>query len=154
MSWSVCRRKNFDAKIYFLAHLVDQPKSLIQSCFVHRRWHPALVSMLVSSVHTSSWHVVIHRNYIFGIHTHIYPPFMHTKYLLILTCSFKIAAILLFFFDLLFCPYRHRDFILHILMYLFLTFIHKRNNTTVTYFLKFMTIFLKFIYSLLLPHVF
>ena len=37
----------------FLAHLVYQPKSLIQSCFVHRHCccHPA--SALASSVHTS-----------------------------------------------------------------------------------------------------
>ena len=27
----------------------------------------------------------------------------------------------------------HRDFLLHILMYLFFTFIHKRNNATVTF---------------------
>ena len=39
----------------------------------------------------------------------------------------------------------HRDFKLHILMYLFFTYIHKRNNITVTYYLKFLTI-----YSLLL----
>ena len=35
-------------------------------------------------------------------------------------------------------------------MYIFFTYIHNRNNATVTYFLKFISIFLKFIYSLLL----
>ena len=44
----------------------------------------------------------------------------------------------------------HRDFILYKRMYLFLTYIHKKNNATVIYFLNFMSIFLKFIYSLLL----
>ena len=74
--------------ITFLAHLVYQPKSLIQSCFVHHcRWHcPALVS--VSSVHISPWHMVRHRNLILGTHMHICPPCMHIKYLMILTCSF------------------------------------------------------------------
>ena len=110
-----------------LAHLVYQPKSLIQSCFVRRRrWCrrrcPASELVLASSVHNSPWHRIIHRN---------------------------LAAILVFFFHLLFCHTdSHRDFILHILMYIFFTFVHTRNNATVTYFLKFMTIFLKFIYSL------
>ena len=40
----------------------------------------------------------------------------------------------------------HRGFILHILMYPFFTYIHKM-NTTVTYYLQFMSIFLNFIYS-------
>ena len=44
----------------------------------------------------------------------------------------------------------YRDFILHILVYLFFTFIHKRNNASVTFFLKFMSIFSKSMYSLLL----
>ena len=72
-----------------LAHLVYQPKSLIQSCFVHcHHWHhPASVSVL-SSVHTSPWHMVRHGNFILSIHMHICHPYMHIKYLMILTCSF------------------------------------------------------------------
>ena len=35
----------------------------------------------------------------------------------------------------------HRDFISHILKYLLFTYIHKWNNSTVTYFLKFVDIF-------------
>ena len=31
---------------------------------------------------------------------------MHIKYLVILTCTFEIAAILVLFFDLLYCLYR------------------------------------------------
>ena len=48
-------------EIHFLAHLVYQPKSLIQS------YNHAL------SV---------------GIHKHTCPQYMHIKYLVILTCSF------------------------------------------------------------------
>ena len=71
-------------KYYCLAHLVFQPKSFIQSCFV--RWHhPESVS---ASVHTSPWHMVRHRNFILGTHMHICPPYMHIKYLMVLTCSF------------------------------------------------------------------
>ena len=105
------------------------------------------LALASSSVHTSPWHRVRHRNFIFGIHIHIYPPYMHIKCLVILACSFKMAAILVVFFNLLSCPYSHRDFILHTLMYLFFTFIHKMNNATVSYFLKFMSIFLKFFTS-------
>ena len=83
---SKCLKRNaLPVKIYlyrssgcFLAHLVYQPKSLIQSCFVCRRWH----------WYRPPWHRVRHRNFIFGIHVHIYPPCMHIKYLVILTCSF------------------------------------------------------------------
>ena len=66
----------------FLAHLVYQPKSLIQSCFVSRhRWrHPASA---LASVHTFPWHRVRHTNFIFGIHMHICPPYIHIKYLVI-----------------------------------------------------------------------
>ena len=38
----------------------------------------------------------------------------------------------------------HRDFISHALMYLFFTYTHKRNNGTVTFVLKLMSIFLKY----------
>ena len=79
---------------------------------------------------------------------------MHIKYLVILTCSFQIAAIL--YFALICCPAHidsHRDSILYVLMYLFLTYMDKRHNVTVTYFLKFKIIFLKFIFSLLRRHL-
>ena len=35
---------------------------------------------------------------------HMWPPYMHLKYLVILTCSFKMAAILVFFFDFAIMP--------------------------------------------------
>ena len=61
------------------------------------------------------------------------------------------AAILVFFFDLLSAHVgSHRDFTSQILKYLFFTYIHKRKNATVTYFLKFVSMFLKFICSLLM----
>ena len=73
--------------VHFLAHLVYQPKNLIQSCFVHcHHWHhPASASL---SVHTSPWHMVRHRNFILGTHMHICPPYVHIKYLMILTYGF------------------------------------------------------------------
>ena len=48
----------------------------------------SLVSMSLSSVHTSPWHRVRHGNLIFGIYVHTCPPCMHIKYFVILTCSF------------------------------------------------------------------
>ena len=101
----------------FLAHLVYRPKSLIQSCFVHRRhWcRPAsALAVALSSVHTSPWYMGRHRNFILGTHMHICPPYMHIKYLMILTCSFSMAAILVFFFDLLSCPHRQSETSYHI----------------------------------------
>ena len=68
-----------DVVLGFLAHLVYQPKSLMQSCFVRR------ASSASFSVHTSPSHRFKHRNFIFGIHVHICPPNMHIKYLVILT---------------------------------------------------------------------
>ena len=71
---------------FLLAHLVYQPKSLIQSCFVRcASWVLALA--LVLSVHTSPWHRVdIETSYL--VHKCTYVPYMHIKYLVILTCSF------------------------------------------------------------------
>ena len=111
----------------FLAHLVYQ-KGLKQSCFVCR---PPVSSALASYVNTHPRHRVRNRKFIFGMNMPICP----------------------WYFSLIFYPAHTdscRDFIVHIPMYLFFTYIHKRNNATVTYFLKFMSIFLKFIYSLLL----
>ena len=48
----------------FLAHLVYQPRSLLQSCFVHCA--SLALSLLVSFVHTSPNHRLKHRNFIFG----------------------------------------------------------------------------------------
>ena len=59
---------------------------------------------------------------------------MHIKYLVILTCSFKWHPF--WYFSLICHPAhidRHRDFILHILTYLFFTFIHKRTSATGTF---------------------
>ena len=128
-----------------MAHLVYQPKSLIQSCFVHH--HPVSALALVC-VHSSPWHRVRHRSFMFGTHMHLCPSHTHIKYLAILTCSFQMAAILVLFFDLLCCPYRQSQK-LHIAycIYFLFTFIHKRNDATTIFFLKFMSIFLKFTYS-------
>ena len=63
---------------FLLAHLVYQPKSIIQSCFAcHHHWHhPALASVSLS-VHTSPWHMVRHRNFILGTHMHMSPIYAH-----------------------------------------------------------------------------
>ena len=56
----------------------------------------------------------------------------------------------IWYFSLICCPAHtdsHRDFILLVPLYLLFTFIHKRNNATVAFFLQFMSIFLKSIYS-------
>ena len=111
--------------ICFLAHLVYQPKSLIQSCFVHRRrWHRPVSASAVLSVHTSPWHMVRHRNFILGTHMHICPPYMHIKYLMILTCSFLMAAILVFFFDLISCPHRQSQRLHITYTYVSLIYLH------------------------------
>ena len=80
----------------------------------------ALVSLVLAllSVHTSPWHRVRKRNFIFGIHMPICSPYTHIKYLVILTCSFQMAAILVFFFDLLSCLHSHRNFIFIMNMYI------------------------------------
>ena len=72
----------------FLAHLVYQPKSLIQSCFVHRASSLSLASSLALSVHTSPSHGVRRANFIFGTHMHLCSSYVHIKYLVILACSF------------------------------------------------------------------
>ena len=51
--------------------------------------------------------------------------------------SFQMTAILVLFL-VLSCPYILKDFILHVLMYLFFTLIHKRNYVVLTYYLKLM----------------
>ena len=72
-------------KLEVLAHLVYQPKSVIESCFVR---HASSLASL-SSVHTSPSHRIKHRNSIFGTK-------MHIKYLAILT---YVCYILVIFFD-------------------------------------------------------
>ena len=107
------------------------------------------VSLSCVGIGISPWHRLKDRNFIFNVYVHIYPPYMNIKYLVILTGNFLNGNHFVIFPHTDSC----RDIILHVLTYLFFTFIHKRNNATVTYFLKFMTIFLKFICSLLLTHV-
>ena len=70
-----------------LAHLVYQPKSLIQSCLVHRASSLAS-SLLASSVHTSPSHRFKYRSFLFGTDMHLCSPHILIKYLVILACSF------------------------------------------------------------------
>ena len=65
----------------FLAHLVYQPKSLIESCFSHR-------ALALVSVHTSPGTGLDIETSYFGPHVHICLPYMHIKHLVILTYSF------------------------------------------------------------------
>ena len=104
----------------------------------HRRgWHmrtPLLVTGL--NIETS-----------YLVYMHFFPLYMDNKYFVILAYSFLMAAILVLC-SLICYPAHidsHRDFILHTLMYIFFAYVYKRNNATVTYFLKFLSI-----YSLLL----
>ena len=101
------------------------------------------------SVHTSPWHRVRHRNFIFGIHMHIclhiYAHQIFSDFLIVV-CKWQPF----WYFSLNCYPAHissHRDFISHILKYLFFTYTLKRNNATVTYFLKFMSIFFKNSYT-------
>ena len=55
----------------FLAHLVYQPKNLIQLCFVCRRRPASALALALSSVHTSPCHSIRHRSFIFGTHIHL-----------------------------------------------------------------------------------
>ena len=104
-------------------------------------WHRPAASL---SVGTSPSHRFKHRNFTFGIHMHLCPSHMHIKYLTILTCSFSMVAILVLFSDWYSAHVdNHRDFILHILMHLFFTYICKRNDATVTFFSKIYEHFLK-----------
>ena len=91
----------------------DWPGCLYNHALFIALHRPALVSVL-ASVHTFPWHRVRHRNFLFGIHMHICPQYMHIKYLVVLTCIFQMAAILVFFFDLLSCPYRQSETSYHI----------------------------------------
>ena len=84
----------------FLTHLVYQPKSLIQSCFIHCSLSSSLASLLSSSVHTPS-DIVRYRAFIFSMNIYMCPWYMHMKYLVILTYSFEIVAILVLLSDLL-----------------------------------------------------
>ena len=59
--------KDLPARYNFLAHLVYQPKNLLQSCFVHR----ASLGSAFVSVHTPPSHRIKHTNFIFG--TDMYP---------------------------------------------------------------------------------
>ena len=55
------------------------------------------LALVLSSVHTSPWHRVRHRNLVFGVNMYTCPWYMHIKYLVILTYSFQMAAILVLF---------------------------------------------------------
>ena len=61
--------------ILFLAHLVYQPKSLIQSCLVRHRPTSSL-ALTLASIYTSPWHRV---SFIFGGHLHLCPLHMHVN---------------------------------------------------------------------------
>ena len=101
----------------------------MQSCFVR---------------HTSPSHRVRHRNFIFGTDMPIFLSYMYIKYLVILTCSFQMAAILVHFFDLLSftCGQSQRLHIAYTYVYLLDLYTQKK-ECPVTFFLKFMSIFFR-----------
>ena len=100
---------------------------LYPSCVVLLWWHYRLCTDLI--------HRVRHRNFIFGMNISYVADNMHIKCLLIPTCSFQVAAILVLFFDLLSCPKRQPQRLHFSYTYVsFFTYIHQRNNVTVTFF--------------------
>ena len=76
----------------------------------------ATLALLVS-LHTSPRHKIKHRNFTFGADVHLYPLYMTIKYVIILTYSCKMAAIVVIFFNWVYCPHSHTDLILHIQVY-------------------------------------
>ena len=56
-----------------------------------------LLSVSLSCVYSPPSHIVRHRNLIFGVNMYTCPEYMHIKYLVILTCSFQMAVILVLF---------------------------------------------------------
>ena len=60
---------------------------------------------IICAPHPPGTGLDIEISYLVYIFT-IYPPYKHIRYLVILICSFQMAAILVFFFDLLPCPCR------------------------------------------------
>ena len=96
--------------------------AIIVGVVLHRCWHRHCHHLC-----TPPQHMVRHRNFIFGIHMHICPLYVHIEYLMILTCSFKWQPF--WYFSLICYPAHvgsHRDFISHVLKYLFFTYTHKR----------------------------
>ena len=134
----ICDDRKKVQYLKFLAHLVYQPKSLIQSCFVHHHWHrhhwrhlctpPPVIGLDIETsyllcIYTYIPHICTLNIYWFWLVVFKWQPFWCFSWI----CSSHIDSL--------------RDFILHILMYLFFTFIQKRNNANVPFFLKFMSIF-------------
>ena len=126
--------------LWFLAHSVYRPKSLVQSCFVRRKSLASLVS-----VHTSPGCRIRQKFHIWYTYTPIPLIYTHQTFsdsdLLFLNGSH-------FGTFLCFVSHKdsHRDFI-----YCVFLFVSSLPTYTkeVIYFLKFMSIFLKFIYTLL-----
>ena len=87
----------------FLVHLVINQRVLYNHALSVISVGVGIVGVICAHL---PWHMVRHRNIIFSIHMHTCPPCMHTKYLVILSVSFLLAAILVLFFDLLSYPYR------------------------------------------------
>ena len=132
------------------------------ACFINQRalYNQALSVVMrrccqwasaVLCVYSPPSHMVSHRNFVFGVNMYTCLQQTQVKFLVILCYGFKWQPFL--YFQLICYPAHtdsHRDLILHVLMYPFFTYVHKSNNTTLTYFLKLRSIFSKFIYSLLL----
>ena len=125
----------------------------MQSCMVHHRPVSVLASALASSVHTSpGTGLDIESSYLVHICTYVSHMYI-SNILWFWHVIFKWQ--LFCYFSLICYPVNidsHRDFMSHLLKYLFFTYIHKRNNVTAAFFLKFMRIFLKSIDFTSLSH--
>ena len=114
-------------------------RSRRQWCW-HHHWHCCLCTSLLATCFN------IQTIYLVGTHVCIYVS--HYAHQIFSDSDIVFKWQQFWYFSLICYPVHldsYRDFILHILMYIFFTYIHKKNNATVTYFLKFMST-----YSLLL----
>ena len=127
-----------DATISILAHLVYQARSL--------KYYHAL------SVIRCRWHHLCTPLLATGLDIEIFCGYAFTPlvYALHIFSDSNVQFLNGSHFGTFLCypAHHHGDYILHMPMYLFFTYIHKRNNANVTYFLKFMSIFLKLLTSL------
>ena len=70
----------------FLVHVVCQPNSLIQSCFVRH-------ASLALSAQTSPSHRFKYKNFIFGTDLHLCPPYTHIKMAVIFMSMYSLLLI-------------------------------------------------------------
>ena len=129
---------------FWLTWFINQRALYNHALSHHHHWHhPMLASVSVSSSgHTSpgTW-LDIETSYLVHICTYV-PHICTPNIIWFWLVVFKWQPF--WYFSLICYPAHigsHRDFISHVLKYHLLTYIHKWNNATVTFFVKFVGIF-------------